>query len=311
MILKKTLFVITLFILSCFSNSYAQSSSGMSYSRTQIISGFRSPESVVSDGRFLYVSNVGSELKPQAKDGDGFISKVSLKGDVIDAQFIGELNAPKGMAISTGTLYVTDIDRIVAYDINKGKKKFEISFEKENTYFLNDIVAKDKTTLYVSATDINQIFEVKIIGKQPTYQALDLGGKVIAPNGLAYNAKEKKLYVATYGTNEPNGEIGVLELGKKKPTYKRLTETKGAYDGIFVTLEGDIIVSDWGASLQQGGSLKTIKKKKAVDIDGLTQLSGPADFLFDVRKNQIIVPEMVTGNVLIFGKNTNWGKKKK
>ena len=52
------------------------------------------------------------------KDGNGFISRVSPQGVVLDLKWIDgaspgvTLHAPKGMAIVADTLFVTDIDCI-------------------------------------------------------------------------------------------------------------------------------------------------------------------------------------------------------
>ena len=72
--------------------------------------GLANPESITSDGKYLYVSNIGNKLDPSAKDGDGFISKLSLDGKVIEHSWADtKLNAPKGTAVIRGVLYVTDI----------------------------------------------------------------------------------------------------------------------------------------------------------------------------------------------------------
>ena len=63
------------------------------------IDGFKNPESVIYDKttNALYVSNVnGSAIE---KDGDGFISKVSLEGEILELRWLTGLNAPKGLAI--------------------------------------------------------------------------------------------------------------------------------------------------------------------------------------------------------------------
>ncbi|MBI1884088.1 MAG: hypothetical protein HYS08_07780, partial [Chlamydiae bacterium] len=78
---------------------------GVSFSNAaekKVIEGFDSPESIASDGKYVYVSNMGKELKATAKDGDGTISRLSLAGEVLDKQFLpekGMLHSPKGIAI--------------------------------------------------------------------------------------------------------------------------------------------------------------------------------------------------------------------
>src|SRR5450755_4425877 len=62
--------------------------------------GLKTPESalpVPAEG-FAYVSNIAG--KPTDKDGNGFISKVSLKdGKLIEPKWVTGLDAPKGLAL--------------------------------------------------------------------------------------------------------------------------------------------------------------------------------------------------------------------
>src|SRR5262249_52756837 len=77
--------------------------------------GFKTPESVLYDPeQDLYlVSNING--KPIDADSNGFISKVSPEGKVVELMWIdgskktSSLNAPKGLAISGNLLYVADI----------------------------------------------------------------------------------------------------------------------------------------------------------------------------------------------------------
>ena len=81
---------------------------------------FKVPESVYFDkaGKVLYVSNIDGE--PWAKDGAGSIGKLGLDGKVIAAEWVEGLNAPKGMALSKGTLWVADLSEVVGIDVAKG-----------------------------------------------------------------------------------------------------------------------------------------------------------------------------------------------
>ena len=76
----------------------------------------RTPESVFFDkGRkVLYVSNVN--LNPWEKDGNGFISKMDLEGNIIELKWIVGLSSPTGMGISGSSLYIADTDEIVQAD---------------------------------------------------------------------------------------------------------------------------------------------------------------------------------------------------
>ena len=81
----------------------------------------KTPESVIYDGEnnVLYVSNINRN--PSQKNEKGFISKISLDGEIIELKWITGLNAPKGSGIYNGKLFVADIDRLVEIDIKKGK----------------------------------------------------------------------------------------------------------------------------------------------------------------------------------------------
>src|SRR5690242_14219812 len=88
--------------------------------------GLELPESVAQDPDtgLLYCSNLGAgkEDAPTAKDGNGFISKLNEDGTVAELKYLPKagdppLNAPKGIAIYGGGLWVADIDRVVGYNL--------------------------------------------------------------------------------------------------------------------------------------------------------------------------------------------------
>lgn len=94
--------------------------------------GFATPESVLHDAiaDVYLVSNInGHPLQP---DGNGFISRLSPSGEVVDLKWIdGEaegvtLNAPKGMAIVGEVFYVADIDVVRMFDRTTGSPLGEI-----------------------------------------------------------------------------------------------------------------------------------------------------------------------------------------
>jgi hypothetical protein len=248
------------------------------------------PESVNSDGRFLYVSNVGKALDPTAKDGDGFISKLSMDRKMITQNISKEkLNAPKGSAIINGVLYVADIDRIVGIALSSGKKTTELSL---STSFANDVAAKDDNTLFVSATDVGKIFEVNLkTGEVKT--VADVKGA----NGIVYDKASRKLYTCSFMfDNLQGGEIGVIDEGK----YEVFDGIKGAFDGLALIDAHTLIVSDWGAMDKPAGFLQKIDlRTKTVTKFDWPLIGGPADFYCDGK--QVYIPAMVEGKVAIKG----------
>ena len=59
----------------------------------------------------IYVANI--EGDPVGKDGKGSISIIGKDGTITNQNWVTGLNAPKGMGITNGMLYVTDIDELV------------------------------------------------------------------------------------------------------------------------------------------------------------------------------------------------------
>ena len=84
--------------------------------------GFIGPESVVFDaGRNeFFVSNMGTHGK-DAVVGDGFISRVSAEGKIIELKWVTGLDDPKGLALANGRLYVGDEPDMAEIDISAGK----------------------------------------------------------------------------------------------------------------------------------------------------------------------------------------------
>jgi hypothetical protein len=83
-----------------------------------VLAEFVGPDAAIHDTTddVYLVSNVNGD--PAATDDNGFISKVSPKGEVLELKWIDgtsgkkALNAPKGMALNGDRLYVADIDRV-------------------------------------------------------------------------------------------------------------------------------------------------------------------------------------------------------
>jgi hypothetical protein len=256
------------------------------------------PESIISDGQFLYVTNVGKPLDPTAKDGNGYISKLSLDGKLIDSSLsTSKLNAPKGTAIIRGMLYVADIDRIIGFQMSNGKKLVEINLASVQTNFANDMVAKDDFTLFVSATDVGKVLEVNIRSGNVRVIA-DVKGA----NGLTYDKATNRLYTCSFNfENMQGGEIGVISWNKLLvPAYEKLGDVHGAFDGLALLDDHTLIVSDWGALDHPAGFVQKfdLTTKKATKLDWPV-INGPADFYFDRNEKKLFIPAMLDSKILI------------
>lgn len=257
------------------------------------VSGFHHIESVVADGKFIYAADIGNELNPSAKDGDGQIIKLDKKGNILDANFVKEkLDAPKGLAINKEVLFINDIDKLLAIDLVTGKKMYAIDFSLE-TSFLNDIVVWDNNTLYVSATDKSKLFRVNLLDK--TYSEVKTDATISGINGLFCYKKASRIYVNGFGSdNKPNGIIGYIDL--KNNAFTRITNLEGYYDGIAIS--NDVLfVSNW-VEFEKKGILQGIGiygSNRVITINTSERIAGPADFIID--NNVLIVPGMLSGEI--------------
>lgn len=142
---------------------------GLAWSaNAQVLGGFESPESVFVGEKFIYVANIGCEAKPDARDLDGFISKLNKDGAILERKFAVNLNAPKGMIEIASKLYVVDIDRLLGFD-ERGKMVLEAKIK--GAAFLNDIVAMSENTLLISDTGNGVIYEFDLRRGEGIYAA--------------------------------------------------------------------------------------------------------------------------------------------
>jgi hypothetical protein len=238
------------------------------------------PESVLVNATNVYVSNVGHELKPTEKDGDGYISLLNQKGEIVDKNFLTGLNAPKGMALIGHTLYVADVDQLRGYDLNSKKLVFSVVFNGVN--FLNDITVQNANTLLVSATDSGKIYEVNL--KKRTYKPLralpDANG-LIYSNGILFAVGHK-----------------LVKIDFKHHKTTELSKKEGILDGI-QKVGDNLYFSDW-VKMEKVGVIHTynLKTKKEHDLQ-LDPIAGPADFWIDAKTNTIWIPKMIEGKILI------------
>lgn len=257
--------------------------------------GLTNPESVISDGKYLYVSNIGNG-GPTGKDGDGFISKLTPDGKLISTTFFeGKLNAPKGTAIIHDALYVADIDQVIGFNLKTGKRIIEVNVSNSGSSFLNDLTVKDDHTLFASATDIGKILEVNVKdGSNKTL--IDVKGA----NGVYYDKAKQRLYSCSFNfDNLKGGEVGVISWKNNNPVYEKIGDIQGAFDGLALINDHTLVVSDWGALDKPAGFVETIdlNTKQATKLDWPV-IGGPADFYFDAQKKQLIIPAMVESKVL-------------
>lgn len=264
------------------------------------IKGFALPEGACSDGKYIFISNVGKEFRPLEKDGDGFISKIDKLGNIIELKYFPRkdtLHSPKGMAVLNDILYVTDIDKLKGYEIRTKEKIFEMDFSGEKTALLNDIVVKGNNTLLISCMDLGRIYEVRI--KEKTFKKV---ADLPKPNGLYWEEKPKLLLVGQFGrednANKSNGDFSAVKFTYDQVEVKEMASYQGNIDGIW-KYKNSLIFTDWLAAGTKG-------KLKVMDISTKQvsslldeEFDGPADFYFDETTKTVWLPVMKENRVLI------------
>ena len=189
--------------------------------------GFSSPEGVAVFNDTLLISNVAGEA--DVKDGIGWISRISKDGKVLEQKWVEGLNAPKGMAIHDGILFVTDIDVIHTIDAESGE--ILNSFEIEGAGFLNDMTVWNDV-VYASDSAKASIHQVDDNASRLWMTDPQFGGV----NGLL--GKGDQLLVSTM--NE-----GMLLAVNANLSVSQLATGMSDADGIAAFDDGSYVVSSW------------------------------------------------------------------
>lgn len=249
--------------------------------------GFKTPESVLTDPAtgYIYVSNINGA--PTAKDDNGFISRLDPEGSVQNLKFIDgrdttfTLNAPKGMAIHNGLLYVTDITYVRAFSLKDAANIANIDLGPLGASFVNDLTVDEKGDLYASDTASNTIFLIQTRAGNEARVLIKHDG-LQGPNGLMIHPQTGNIIVASWGAGlllEITAE-SIEQLDAGGP-FRNL-------DGIDYDKAGNIYFSDFSAGvvykLEPRGT-----QGKAVPI--AEKLKSPADISVDREKAILLIPE--------------------
>jgi hypothetical protein len=257
------------------------------------------PESVYFDDEAssIYISNVAGQ--PDQKDGKGWIQKLTQDGQIVNPEWVKGLNAPKGMRVRAGVLWVTDIDELVSISTKSGLILSVIPIQ--GAKFLND-VAIDATdgAIYVSDTIGGKIYRLRD-GKVEVFAE---GDHLESPNGLLL--RDGQLIVAAWGltrdwTTKVKGTVYALDLKskEKRPITRAPT---GNLDGLEVDQDGSFLVSDWVA-----GQVMKIQSDGKVSIF-LQGFKGSADIGWIAAKRTLLVPVMGEDRVSAYDLSGKSGK---
>jgi hypothetical protein len=233
-------------------------------------------ESVLFDGKGsrLFVSNINGQ--PSDKNGEGFISILNLDGSVQELKWATGLNAPKGMGILDGHLYVTDIDRVVAIDLESGEVAKE--FTPEKAEFLNDITTSS-SAVYISDMGLGLIHKIEN-GELST-----IADGVKGVNGLL--SKGDHLM-----TLDAKG-LRAYDLTQNK--FSMVNDSVTGGDGLTMLNDETYIASRW-----QGEIYHVAGNKAHLLLDTKAEESQTADIGLDPDKMIVYVPTFFKNKVVAY-----------
>jgi hypothetical protein len=252
--------------------------------------GFIGPESIVLDkarGEY-YVSNMGT-FGEGATAPDGFISRVSLDGKILELKWVTGFTDPKGLALANGRLYVGDDPGLAEVDIAAGKIHAWHAPEDGKGDF-NDCTADAAGNVYVSSGRLGTLFRLSG-DKFEAWHKLDRS-KTGWLNGL--KAEKDRLLLGGWSVQvdgkEQLGHISTLSFADQ--SLGRIgTKPVCHVDGLEPDGAGGYTVTDW----LTGDVLHVTADGETSPIMNLGQ--GTADHAYLIDEKLLLVPQMMENKV--------------
>jgi DNA-binding beta-propeller fold protein YncE len=200
----------------------------------EVTSGLDVPESACYNpfDSIIYVSSIVGKFNE--KDGVGYISKINLKGEIIQKEWVKGLNGPKGMFFTKTKLYITDEDRVLEIEVPSGKilKEFKNSHSKD----LNDVAIASNGKVYVTDSGSDCLFVVGKDSLEIFIQSKDIEGM----NGI--NSEGNTIFIGSGGK--------LLSIDTKTKYISVLATNVGYLDGLLKIDKTTYVTSNWGGMVQ-------------------------------------------------------------
>jgi DNA-binding beta-propeller fold protein YncE len=253
-----------------------------------------SPYSFISDaaGKEYFISSVNGE--PDARDNNGFITKLDANGKIINRKFIQgglggtTLHAPKGMAVVDRVLYVADLDMLRGFEASTGRPVLTIPMPSASASRniaspaqISDVAFDGKGLLYCSDQSSNTIYRVDLATQHVTVLVSD---KVLAgPSGVAVHPKTGQIMVVSWDKGK------IFEISPEGV----LTEifSNGFFSSRFQNLRG-LDFDRWGNMYMSDfttGKVWRMTWDKRFQVIA-EYLPSPGDLSIDRVNNLILVP---------------------
>ena len=255
------------------------------------ITGLESPNSFVGDpsGKEYFISNINGDR--EARDNNGFITKLDTNGKITNLKFIQGgvadilLHAPKGLALVGQILYVADLDQLKGFDRTTGKLLVTVSFPAatpRHIVSLTDVAAEPTGLLYASDQSGNAIYKIDPSANHKVALLIQ-DDRLAGPSGIAVHPKSGHLIAVSWEKGKilevtPEGQLTELE-------------SNGFFTGRFQNLSG-VDFDRWGnmylSDLTKGKIWRMTRDHRFQVI--AEYLLAPADIGIDRANNLILVP---------------------
>ncbi len=222
----------------------------------------------------IYVSNI--EGTPLEKDGQGSISIIDKDGTVITQDWVTGLDAPKGMGIANGNLYVTNINELVEIDI--ASATITNRYPVEGSEFLNDVDTHDGKVYF---TDMNMGNVHMLDGGEVS--TISQGHESI--NGIAIDEN---------GTIYGLDATGLIMWNEDGSTSIINSAVTGG-DGLIILGDGNFVASRW-----MGEIWFVTSDGQTLMLDTKAEESNTADLGFIPEDNVVLVPTFFKNKVAAY-----------
>jgi DNA-binding beta-propeller fold protein YncE len=251
--------------------------------------GLRQPSCVLYDAALdaYLVSNVNGA--PSERDGNGFISRLSPDGDVLELSWIQggangvTLDAPRGLAVAGDKLYVADIDVVRVFERTTGKSVGKVALSP--SFFVSDVAAAPAgDALYVAELGGAKPGKSARKGVPPALYIVEgaaaarvlQSGSGLAPP-VALVADDAGVWVVA-------ASGGLYRVGRDGTQAPAVELPVQGLSGLARARSGRLLVASVGASAVYAGMPEGPFEPFA------TELQAPGDIGYDERRAKLLVP---------------------
>ncbi|KAF0194813.1 MAG: NHL repeat containing protein [Bacteroidetes bacterium] len=246
----------------------------------ELHNGLKTTESVLYDPteKAIYVSSINEN--PWQKDGNGYISKLSPDGTLISLKWATGLSAPKGMGISNESLFVTNIDEVVEFNLEDGMLKGR--YTHPGAVNLNDIAVSPEGIVYVSDSKGDFIYRIS----EKKLEILSDSPEVKASNGLCV-----KNGLLLCGQNDR-----IVAINLKSGEITTYINNTGGIDGLESVGLKTYVFSDWSGHIY----MVEPGKEKMMLLDTSPLKVNAADIGYNKSDGILYVPTFFNDGVVAY-----------